>query len=201
MLAGFVVWGVFSIAAQRAGTEEANRLLSAFAMQMDPGERQAALEGQAEIQLFQADRYARVAFLRASLEDTASLQRMIGREQGLSVALSRIDSAEAQALFRKSVLPAIERSTDPQILRECFGFMRQWSIAGREPGVSWSRRLQRRERREALGDGSGRRQRDPHQLYAGRETVRDAFSRAYPANRLFTFVLDGKAPIPPLGER
>jgi hypothetical protein len=63
------------------------------------------------------------------LQDGSNAQRLKGREQGFSISLSQVRSAETNALFRRSILPAIYGSPDPSVLRECFILMHKWSIS------------------------------------------------------------------------
>src|ERR1700722_2652771 len=130
LFAGLAIWGTFTIQQRRQGEQTGNRLLSAFAPQEDRTEQQAAIEGQALVQLFQADQYARAAFLRAALRGSLDAQRLKGREQGFAVSLSRIESSEAQALVHQAILPAINGSREPGVLREGFALMARWSITG-----------------------------------------------------------------------
>src|SRR5580704_13056069 len=130
LLAGLAIWGTFTIQQRRHGEQTGNRLLSVFSPQEDRPEQQGATEGQALAQLFQADRYTRAAFLRAALRGSLDAQRLKGREEGFAVSLSRIESSEARALFQQAILPAINGSRDPGVLRESFAFMERWSIPG-----------------------------------------------------------------------
>jgi hypothetical protein len=124
------LWTGFSIDQRSAGHELAARSLAAFSPEGDADEKQAAAEAQVQLQLFEADGYARRAFLQAALQDPTDARRLNRREQAFSISLSQVKSAEARALFQDVILPAIHNSADPMALREAFQLMDRWSIAG-----------------------------------------------------------------------
>ncbi len=113
-----------------AGHELAARSLAAFSPEGDADEKQAAAEAQTQAQLFQADGYARRAFLQAALQDPTDAKRLQRREQAFSISLSQVKNSEARALSQEVILPAIHNSTDPVALREAFQLMDRWSVAG-----------------------------------------------------------------------
>src|SRR5580658_10327050 len=103
IVAGLAVWGTFTLKQQREDAEDGRRLLSIFSSQDDRQEAQLSAEGRALVQLFRSSGYARAAFLDAGLTDASAVRRLKGREQGLAVSLSRVESSEAQFLFRRSI--------------------------------------------------------------------------------------------------
>ena len=125
LLASLAVWEGFAIWQEHAGEERANHLLAA--------------EGSVEVQLFKSDTATRAAFLRTSLESASSVEKLDGREQSFSVALSQVRSSEARAMFQQAILLAISGSPlpDAKTLHECFIFMRKWSAVD---GMSVSER-------------------------------------------------------------
>lgn len=68
---------------------------------------------------------------------------------------------------------------------------------GWKSGVSRPRGVRRQYWRKALANGHGGSGSDAHQLHAGWEAYVSVVARSGPATRVFTFVLDGKALMPP----
>lgn len=91
-------------------------------------EKAAGDASQALLKLMASSRRTRTILLQTALQDPADAQRLKGREQGLSVALSQVRSADARALFQQAILPALHNSSDPLTLKEAVEFMDRWSI-------------------------------------------------------------------------
>jgi hypothetical protein len=129
LLAGLVVWGVFSLSASRADQEAALRLLTAFTSDDVISVKQAASEVDAQGRLFQAGVNVRSIFLQSALRNSTDLPRLFHREQPFSVSLSQVRSADAHALYEQAISPAIHASNDPRVLREAFDLMSRWNVA------------------------------------------------------------------------
>jgi hypothetical protein len=70
---------------------------------------------------------------------------------------------------------------------------------GRQSGIPRFHRLQRHHRREAVGADLGGQNVTPVSYALDGKQYVTLFARGYPNNKLFTFVLDGKEPIPSAG--
>src|ERR1700684_4449209 len=70
ILAGLVVWAVFSISERSAAQQLAAKSLAVFGTESDPAGKQAVAEGQTQVQLFHADGFTRRAFLEIALQDS-----------------------------------------------------------------------------------------------------------------------------------
>jgi hypothetical protein len=77
-------------------------------------------------QLFSTTLDTRVAFLNRAMNTDA--ERLRVNEQGLSVALSRVRSADAVDLFQRAIVPTLAVSSDAKALLEGDAFLRRWSI-------------------------------------------------------------------------
>jgi hypothetical protein len=130
MLASLAVWGAFTLSERSAAHDTAMRSLAAFTTDQDIAEKQAAAEGQTQVQLLQTNTDTRRALLQTALQDPTDAQRLKGREQAFSVSLSQVKSSETRSLFQEAILPAIQNSADPLVLGEAFELMRRWSVAG-----------------------------------------------------------------------
>jgi len=83
-------------------------------------------EAAAVAQLFSTSLDARAAFLvRAMRTDP---ERLRVNEQGLSVSLSRVETSEAGALYRRAILPTLTSSSDAKALLEGDAFLRRWNM-------------------------------------------------------------------------
>jgi hypothetical protein len=76
--------------------------------------------------LFSTSLDARTAFLARAMGTDP--ERLRVNEQGLSVALSRIEISDGGALFRRAILPTLTSSSDAKALLEGEAFIRRWSI-------------------------------------------------------------------------
>jgi hypothetical protein len=71
---------------------------------------------------------SREASLCQSLSTPTGADQLHGNEQSLFVSLSHVRSADAGALFRHCIVPALETSTDANIIQESDSLLRRWSI-------------------------------------------------------------------------
>lgn len=80
-------------------------------------------------ELFTQSRETRTSFLRGALTNAEAARRLIAHQQGFTVALSRIDQNEVNALFETAIEPALRASAEPDVLRAGVLLANRWSIA------------------------------------------------------------------------
>jgi hypothetical protein len=129
LILGLALWGGFKIERERQGREAASRLLAVFTPGDEITATQAVAEAEAQRELVASSPYVRRDFLQTALQDATDAHRLNSREQGFLVSLSQVKSSEARSLYRSAILPAVSRSTEPEVLREGFTLMAAWSIA------------------------------------------------------------------------
>jgi hypothetical protein len=129
LILSLALWGGLKIEQQRQGREAASRLLAVFTPGDEITATQAAAEAKAQQELVESSPYVRRDFLQTALQDATDAHRLKSREQGFLVSLSQVKSSEARSLYQSAILPAVSRSTEPEVLREGFALMAAWSIA------------------------------------------------------------------------
>src|SRR5208282_2911681 len=121
-LAGLAL-GTVAFLERRKQAELGGQIFERIGARENPNTEEAA----AAAQLFSTTLDARVAFLNRAMNTDS--ERLRVNEQALSVALTRVLSSDAGALFRRAILPALTSSTDAKALLEGDAFLRRWSIA------------------------------------------------------------------------
>jgi hypothetical protein len=125
ILAGLAIAVGSRFTQRRKETEVSAQILDRISSREHPTTEEAGAVGE----LFEASLNTRVEFLSSALS-AAYVERVRMNEQGLSVALSRVKSADAGALIRRAILPALTISSDAKVLLEGDVFMRRWGISG-----------------------------------------------------------------------
>ncbi|MGA3190324.1 MAG: hypothetical protein ABSF22_24730 [Bryobacteraceae bacterium] len=121
-LAGLAL-GVVAFRQAKKQTELGQLILEQVGARENPSTEEAA----AVAQLYSTSLNTRVAFLDRAMNTDA--ERLRVNEPGLSIALSRVKSSDAGALFRRAILPTLTTSSDAKALLEGDAFVRRWSIS------------------------------------------------------------------------
>jgi hypothetical protein len=125
-VAGIAVWGLSIRQRLARATADAQRIVDA----LGTAEEESSQDAAALIDLSRASRAVRAAFLRVALRSEVGAGKVRLREQGISVALTHVDFAEALVLYQKALLPILKGSPEPAVLRECFASLSRWSLIG-----------------------------------------------------------------------
>jgi hypothetical protein len=120
-LAG-VAFGAVAFMQAKKQRELGEGILEHIGTRENPSPEEAA----AVAELFSTSLDARTAFLARAMGTDP--ERLRVNEQGLSVALSRIEISDGGALFRRAILPTLTSSSDAKALLEGEAFIRRWSI-------------------------------------------------------------------------
>jgi hypothetical protein len=133
VLAGAAIW----VLSARTESPDAQRILDLLGTEQDESSQDAF----ALTELSHTSHAVRRAFLREALGSEAAAGKVRVHEQGISVALSRVDYAEAVALYREVLRPklnaastgldashTLDASPGPVALQECFALLSRWSL-------------------------------------------------------------------------
>ena len=124
LAAGASVWLV-SLRSERSGVKaQAHQLFEALGGE----EAETAKDASALVTISQAPRVVRAALLREALSSEDAANKLRLHEQGLSVALSRVNYSDAVALYQEAILPALKADPGPKSLRECFALLSRWTL-------------------------------------------------------------------------
>jgi hypothetical protein len=117
----------FGYAIRRANLEahsEAEKILGSLgSLDQEGAEDAAALRSMAHAPL-----RVREAFLETALSTEKTAAKLRVHEQGLMVALSQIRYADAAALFRSALVPALRNKPQENAAEETMAFMRRWTL-------------------------------------------------------------------------
>ena len=65
---------------------------------------------------------------QAGISKQRGADKLRRHEHAISVALSQVDYAEASALYREAIHPALNTTLPPEALQECFTLLERWSL-------------------------------------------------------------------------
>jgi hypothetical protein len=125
-VAGVGLWRLSIMQGLARASAEAKPIFDA----LGTAEEESAQDAAALIQLSHSSRAVRAAFLRYALQSEAAADKVRIHEQGISVALSRVDFSEALVLYQTALLPTLKGSPGPKVVRECFALLSRWSLIG-----------------------------------------------------------------------
>ncbi len=120
-LAGLAL-GAVAFTQEKKQTELGEGIFERIGARENPSTEEAT----AVAELFSTSLDARTAFLLRAMGTDA--ERLRVNEQDLSVSLSRVETSDAGALYRRAIRPTLTSSSDAKALLEGAAFMRRWNI-------------------------------------------------------------------------
>jgi hypothetical protein len=124
IVAGAAIWAYSSLRADPQALEDGTLILGLLSNSDDS----SAQSDGAILELSHARRNVRIEFLREALSSEAAADKLRWHEHALAIALSQVDYAEATALYRAAIRPALDRSPQAAALRESFALISRWSL-------------------------------------------------------------------------